>query len=925
MKKSRIEVASRNIKYIAQNVKMTIEKAVKRLILGSEKRPEDTADYHYEYNTDTRTREDEWNDFIKYEKYPFIIYCFYGVLVLHILTGGLTYVYSIVNLNSKFLSKNPLLICFWCLAPIGVWIWSTMFTYWNYWNRKIGSLKLIVIEIIVIICQQLVRFSYHPVVLGLSKIPINSSLSTGMIVNLGRFILIFISLLPSIVMAYKIFDIMYEKDNKESILYFKIGRGRDFRKDKAYKYDFKAVYEMDTGKQYIVKEKDRTLHTFADGTTGTAKTSSVLTPAIADDLDQKVFNEDCQKRECIKEIKKGNFKIVRPFTNEDFSINYIEPVLLEGQQHALTNRLRQRRYDYLKYMIQSAGITVVAPNDAFADEVYELTSNRKLKVNRVDPILTEEGEQKPGFIGFNPFYISPLIKGVARDIDITNKANIFADILQALYEMSGAGDAYFISLNNSVTIATCKLLMLTYPYLNEGRQPDPGDVQRCINDFALMKPYLNMLVDKYGRRQTQDHYDRVSAEAATVDCGIWQDVYTLIHNDLMGPNQEAMTDRANGLRLQINNFINHPLVRRVFCAENTLDIDKALANGEIIIVNYALELGKSVSMAFGLFFLLSYSKACLRRPGTESTRILNFNYIDELPVLLHPELEEFFTLFRQYKVANIVALQTLDQMDKSQMTKYLKGILLGNCAHQIVFGRVSPTEMETYEKMGGKKADVLKQDTISQTSLTQENPSYSYSTRETRQLSNRMEGSDFRYRDFQEVTFFTVDDGSPVPPFVGRVNFLPSAKRKGKARLAIDWHLFYPPELLAERKRKAVPHRQFEYSTSGQVCSNIGAEKSIVRFTAQGIIREEIIEEMNIAGFTAGNPNQKNLHMTKYEKPEPVINKTGGVSVSNVTIETEEDSADNDEFKLDDEQKDFHNEGDCITIEELLEMANKMS
>ena len=112
-----------------------------------------------------------------------------------------------------------------------------------------------------------------------------------------------------------------------------------------------------------------------------------------------------------------------------------------------------------------------------------MATARKFPVNRVDPILTAEGMQKDDFIGFNPLYTSPLLSGISRDVDITNKANIFADVLQCLYEASGSGDAYFVSLNNSVTIAVCKLLMLTFEQKN-GRQPNPSDVQMCINDFS---------------------------------------------------------------------------------------------------------------------------------------------------------------------------------------------------------------------------------------------------------------------------------------------------------------------------------------------------------------------------------------------------------------------------------------------------------
>ena len=72
--------------------------------------------------------------------------------------------------------------------------------------------------------------------------------------------------------------------------------------------------------------------------------------------------------------------------------------------------------------------------------------------------------------------------------------------------------------------------------------------------------------------------------------------------------------KASDVQNLINNFLNDPLVRDVFEAEETVDIDKALEYGEVIILNYALERGDSVATGFGLFFLLSYETTVLRRP-----------------------------------------------------------------------------------------------------------------------------------------------------------------------------------------------------------------------------------------------------------------------------------------------------------------------
>ena len=210
--------------------------------------------------------------------------------------------------------------------------------------------------------------------------------------------------------------------------------------------------------------------------------------------------------------------------------------------------------------------------------------------------------------------------------------------------------------------------MLTYHLVHPGQVPKASDVQNLINDCSRCRPYLDALIKHYSVHSVRDSgNDRTEQVAEVVDVGQWQQVYTTINNDLLGENKANMYDRCNGLRNLINNFLNDPLVRDVFEAEETVDIDKALEYGEVIILNYALERGDSVATGFGLFFLLSYETTVLRRPGSENDRIKNFIYIDELPVLLHPKLQSFFMLFRQYRVAVICAIQTLDQVKKIQL------------------------------------------------------------------------------------------------------------------------------------------------------------------------------------------------------------------------------------------------------------------
>ncbi len=257
-----------------------------------------------------------------------------------------------------------------------------------------------------------------------------------------------------------------------------------------------------------------------------------------------------------------------------------------------------------------------------------------------------------------------------------------------------------------------------------------------------------------------------------------------IREDLLGKGRDKMEDQSRGTRNIINEFLLMPANREIFCSQNSIDFDRALANGEVTVCNYNLASGDTDAVAFGLFFLLSFNNAVLSRPGTENTRIPHFFYLDELPVLIHPSLEKNFSLFRKFRVSMMVAIQTLDQMEKNEITKYLKGVILG-CAHIIVFGRSSLSDMEIFSSLAGVRDVQEEQTSTTETALTDDSPHFSFSSREMMTQKNAIEEIDIRMKDFQEVTFFTTRAGRPLPALAGIVNFLKPSDWETKKRSAI--------------------------------------------------------------------------------------------------------------------------------------------
>lgn len=773
-----------------------------KLIPGKQSEYQDSNDYRYIRSKSTRTPEDYWTTFMKREKYAFIIACLYHLYVIHSLYLVITYIRSIQNLQGTGLPENILPFILWALIPVLVWIWSTAFNDWNYHNKKLQLLTIVITQAALIISGYVLSWSHTSVLSLILRIPINRNISKRMVINLARLILI-AAITPVWLLTIHFFNILNDDHYKPGILRFRISHYLDLRKNKEWKYDLRIVYDIKSGKPHIIKESDRLLHTMADGTTGTGKTSSALTPAIVSDMDQKVKNTQKQMMECLEEVKKGAFQIIRPFSPAEFSINYFKPVILPGSENRKENDRRVRKYHHLKFDIQSAGINVMSPTGTWADELYELAHARGIKVNHIDPIMIGENlnEHKPDFVGFNPLYISPLLTKNEWEQEVTDKAVMLSDILQSIYDSSGSGDPYFQALNKSITIAVTRLLLATFPALNN-RQPSIVDLQVVMHDFPTLKPYLEHLLIMYQNdiniSVSADAYDKVAAEYKknVQSYGIkgWESTYLIIKYELL-TNNEKLVEHARGLRTQIDSLTQNKLITDVYCAEKVIDFDQALANGEVTIFNYAIELGESVSRTFGLFYLLSFAKAIARRPGTESTRILCFNYIDELPKLIHSQFEQFLVFFRQFRVASFFALQSLDQMDRTESTRYLKGILLSNTAHQLYYGRMSPTEMELVEKICGKIWKAQIQESLNWSSLANDTPNMTHSKRQSYDYVSRIQGTDARYREFQEITFLTVNDNTPLPPMVARVKFLPDYMRKGVPVLQIPWYRYFPDDI----------------------------------------------------------------------------------------------------------------------------------
>lgn len=694
----------------------------------------------------------------------------YAVFFVHLVLYAARFLYAIVSVDYSILTPNILYVVFWLCVPPFLFIWGTRYPFYNFRHTKYACLFSVLLSCLLLALSLVYKLLSRLFLPWIMELPTDEAFTKGMVLLLAR-IATQLPLIPAgILLAKAVFFPVRDGECLQRIMAYKITHSLPPEKKtpSGIAYNMNIVKDINNGKNITVYAKDRFLHTLIDGTSGTGKTSSTILPAIRDDLDMRCRAEDLQKERLQAFLENGEISYAPPKNACGFSINDCIPTVPDAGQLKDTEveqRISgiQEKLEHLRLTYPVCGITVLAPDDSLTDDVCRLCDARKIHYNRIDAVRDANGLRKKNTTGLNPFYLPPDMDSEAKNQLIVKKAVIFSDVMQAITDLKGKADSYFTGLNRQMIANLAILVMATVPVLRS-RQATPSDLQELINNFNLLAEYVDKLQEL---DQSRKQYTFI---------------VQYIREDLLGKGREKMEDQSRGTRNIINEFLLMPANREIFCSQQSIDFDRALANGEVTVCNYNLASGDTDAVAFGLFFLLSFNNAVLSRPGNENTRIPHFFYVDELPVLIHPSLEKNFSLFRKFRVSMMVAIQTLDQMEKNEITKYLKGVILG-CAHIIVFGRSSLSDMEIFSSLAGVRDVREVQTSTTETALTDDSPHFSYSSREMVTQKNAIEEIGIRMKDFQEVTFFTTRAGRPLPALSGIVDFLKPSDWERKKRL----------------------------------------------------------------------------------------------------------------------------------------------
>ena len=231
------------------------------------------------------------------------------------------------------------------------------------------------------------------------------------------------------------------------------------------------------------------------------------------------------------------------------------------------------------------------------------------------------------------------------------------------------------------------LLKEMYPRLNDNDLPSLEDLLNCLMDFSLIENMCEKLKEDDILRK------KYSALVTYIERNFYKN----------SPNIDDMRKFVTQAISQLDTLLRYPGVKNILCNRtNNLNYDNALKNGEITLVcTRRGDLGPAIHTAFGLFFILLMQYSVLRRPGTEKSRIPHFLYIDEFSDFVGDATDSLFTLYRKYKVATIISVQNLSQLDGKD--KRHRQIIVSNCSNKMVFGNNSPEDNDWWSLEIGEK------------------------------------------------------------------------------------------------------------------------------------------------------------------------------------------------------------------------------
>jgi len=464
-----------------------------------------------------------------------------------------------------------------------------------------------------------------------------------------------------------------------------------------------------TGAPIIIPENRRMEATLIQGATGTGKTSTLLYPMCARDLEKKFFFMESAKEIAYEALQKGLAYINVPYSNEEinanFSLGYLTPVKgKENEYNSLIKDLIKSIDPVTKMPIyKDLGITVLEPDGKYVSDFKKVANNFGIGVLTVDPL-------DPNSYGINPFYGNSANEAAA----------IISSVLQSMYESEnpGSNNIFFGQVTQQALENLAILLSVMYPRMNNGELPTLEDMLKMLYDYNLVELTCEEM------KKDKELAEEYKILIKYFEKNFYKPPYDINGRAIpgtVGSGRRETEQFLYGATTQLDNLMRHEAVKEILCSRNrNLNFKEVLEKGQCVAVcTRRGDLGALLAKPFGMFFILSMQEAVLKRPGNESTRIPHFLYIDEFPDFVNKETETCFTLFRKYRCAMTVAIQNLAQLARTESMKFYKQVVVSNTKTHLIFGDTNTEDSQYWSDAFGMRETIKTANSLKTVPLSQ--------------------------------------------------------------------------------------------------------------------------------------------------------------------------------------------------------------
>ena len=477
------------------------------------------------------------------------------------------------------------------------------------------------------------------------------------------------------------FDINDSKDNFRSIWDY---GGIDLSDKKAghgpYTCEVFLCTDDESAKKIVIPENSRYQSLFVCGGSGTGKTSLIYAPLIARDIERKYFFQEASKELGYTSLKTKIAVLNKPYDNDylnkNFTLDMLSPA--KGKESIFKiflSKMILASYEN-SFIYRNLGLTLMSPDYEIIEQMINVCKNFGIDYDVIDP-------NNRSSIGLNPFVYS----------DSSKIAITISSALKSMYMVShnNSEDAYREDVSIQAIENVSILLKEMYPRMNEGSLPNMEDLLKMLTNFELIEKMCEIMSQDEGLKE------KYSIQLSYFKKNFYKNA----------PGRENTEKYIYTAVSQLDNLLRIPGVKSILCNRHSnIDFDKVLSEGKIVFMcTRRGDLGAAGHKAFGLFFLISMQNAVLRRPGNENNRIPHFLYIDEFGDFICKSTEAMFTMFRKYRVAPTISVQTLSQLDVQGQKENYRAIILSNCASKIFTGNAEFDEISWWANEFGKRRE----------------------------------------------------------------------------------------------------------------------------------------------------------------------------------------------------------------------------